>query len=198
MRDDSVNRFLSETKDGTVFCISDISTDSSSYDSVKTQLSKACLSNKIRRIARGIYYKPKFSPILDDYVPYRVQDLVDTISRMNGWRVLPSGNACLNLMGLSTQVPARHVYYSDGPNHTYDFDGTVLEFRHRSPRNFPPSDRSAIIVQAVKARGRGNCNEEFMAALREYLRRGDEKEILKETRNSVSWVRDVITEACLQ
>ncbi|MCQ2084533.1 MAG: DUF6088 family protein [archaeon] len=194
MRDDPVNRFLSEIKDGAVFCISDIPAGGSSHDSVKTRLSRACASGKIRRIIRGIYHKPRFNPIINDYVPYRIQDLVDAVSRMNGWRVLPAGDICLNILGLSTQVPAKHTYYSDGPNHSYDFDGTVVEFRHRSSRDFPASDRSAFIVQAVKARGRNNCDPEFMAALSRYIKKEGAGNLIEETRGCTSWVRDIIAE----
>ena len=198
MRDDSVNKFLSEAMDGVVFCISDVPTGGSSYDSVKTQLSRACASGKIRRITRGIYHKPRFSKILNDFVPYRTQDLVNAISRMNGWRILPAGNICLNMLGLSTQVPSKHTYYSDGPNHSYDFDGTVIEFRHRSPRDFPASERSAIIVQAVKARGRDNCDPEFMAALSRFIKNDGACNLIEETCGCTSWVRDIIEEACHQ
>ncbi len=196
MRDDSVKKYLSSVKGGTVFCIQDIPVVGSSYDSVKMQLSKACSAGQIERIARGIYHKPKFSSLLNGYVPYRVQDLVNALSRMNGWRIIPSGNMCLNLLGLCTQVPSQHVYYSNGPNHTYNVGGVIIEFRHRSPRDFPDSDSSAIVIQAVKARGKDNCDGEFMVALSEYIHRNGVGSLLEDSRGATSWVRKVISEAC--
>ena len=196
MRDDSVKRYLSSVKDGAVFCIQDIPVEGSSYDSVKMQLSKACSTGQIERVVRGIYHKPKFSSLLNGYVPYRMQDLVRALSRMNGWRIIPSGSMCLNLLGLSTQVPSQYIYYSNGPNHTYEVGGTVIEFRHRSPRDFPDSDSSAIVIQAVKARGKDNCDVEFMAALSEYIRRNGAGSLLEDSRCATSWVRKVISEAC--
>lgn len=103
-----------------------------------------------------------------------------------------------DLLGLPTQVPAKYTYYPDGPNHSYDFDGIVIEFGHRSPRDFPVSERSAIIVQAVKARGRNNCDPEFMAALSRFIRKEGAGDLLEETCGCTSWVRDIIAEACRQ
>ena len=196
MRDDSVKRYLSTIKDGTVFSIQDILVKGSSYDSLKTQLSKACSAGQIKRIVRGIYYKPKFSPLLNDYVRYKVQDLVSAIARMNRWRILPSGNMCLNLLGLSTQVPSQHIYYSNGPNHKYDVDGICIEFRHRSPRDFPDSDDAAIVIQAVKARGKEYCDDEFVAALSRYIHKNCICGLLEDSHGAVSWVRKVISDAC--
>lgn len=198
MRDDSVKRFINNIPEGAVFCISDIGTDGSTYESVKTQLSRACAVGTIVRITRGIYHKPKFSKIINDYVPYRTEDAAYAISRMNGWRIIPSGNSCLNAIGLSTQVPAKYIFYSNGPNHTYDLNGTIIDFKHRSPRNFPTSERSAIIVQAIKAKGKDNCDHNFIDFLSGYISIEGQGALIEETCTATAWVRDIIKEACLQ
>ena len=109
----------------------------SGYDSVKSQLCRACSSGKISRVHQGIYHKLRYSEILEDYVPCSAEEVACAIARNNGWHFIPSGNACLNNLGLSTQVPSKLVYYSDGPYRKYEINGIRVEFKHRSPRNLP-------------------------------------------------------------
>ncbi|MBN1578828.1 MAG: hypothetical protein JW913_19870 [Chitinispirillaceae bacterium] len=39
-----------------------------------------------------------------------IWSITQTIARKNGWKIVPSGEAALNALGLSTQVPGRYVF----------------------------------------------------------------------------------------
>ena len=71
-----------------------------------------------------------------------------------GWRIQPSGPAALNLMGLSTQVPGRFVYLSNGPDRTYEIENTSLHFQHTALKDAGfKSPESGLIVQGLKSLG---------------------------------------------
>ena len=169
MKSGAVVKHIDSIADGTVFAICDIPNDSSS-DSLKTQLSVACKNGRIVRIMRGIYYKPKFNKLLGIMIPCDPDDVSHAIARNNGWHIIPGGNSCLNLTGLSTQVPARFVYYSDGPYKTYNIGNTNIEMRHRESKDMPDSDRLAILIHALKTKGRGNITQGDIHTLSEYVR----------------------------
>ena len=169
MKSGAVAKYIDSIADGTVFAICDIPNDSSS-DSLKTQLSVACKNGRIVRIMRGIYYKPKFNKLLGIMIPCDPDDVSHAIARNNGWHIIPGGNSCLNLTGLSTQVPARFMYYSDGPYKTYNIGNTNIEMRHRESKDMPNSDRLAILIHALKTKGRGNITQSDIHTLSEYVR----------------------------
>ena len=52
----------------------------------------------------------------------------EALARKFRWRIQPGGAAACNLLGLSTQVPARVVYRSDGPDRGYTVGNTALAF----------------------------------------------------------------------
>ena len=162
----SVSQYIEGLEDGTVFAIRDVcSNTDSGYDTVKTLLSRACTSGRIDRVHHGVYHKPRYNSRLGCNIPCNIEDVASAIARNNGWRLGPEGDCCLNLLGLSTQMPAGFVYYSDGPSRTYNVDGAELVFRHRPPSKLPRDRDMAVIVSAVDSWGRSNCDDGFIRAL---------------------------------
>jgi hypothetical protein len=85
---------------------------------------------EIRRVIRGIYDYPRFSKLLDQHLSPDIDQVARVLARKFRWRIQPSGATALNFLGLSTQVPARAVYLSDGPDRVYQVGNTALAFEH--------------------------------------------------------------------
>jgi hypothetical protein len=74
---------------------------------------------EIRRVVRGLYDYPRFSALLNQELSPNIDQTAQALARKFGWRIQPGGPTAQNLLGLSTQVPARIVYLSDGPDRSY-------------------------------------------------------------------------------
>ncbi|MCK4543568.1 MAG: hypothetical protein KAU17_15160 [Spirochaetales bacterium] len=76
---------------------------------VKIRITLARLTDKgvIRRLLRGVYDFPSFSKILNEPAPPDTDAIAQALARAHGWTILPGGETALNLLGLSTQVPAK-------------------------------------------------------------------------------------------
>lgn len=98
---------------GYVFSAADFS-DKFNGTTVDWVLSNLVLQNKIRRVMRGIYDFPKYSELLSQYLSPEIDKVAHALARKFKWRIEPSGDTALYLLSLSTQVPARYVYHSDG------------------------------------------------------------------------------------
>ena len=192
----TVREFLENLEAGTLFIMDDIDTKSS-RNSIKTQLSQECRLGKIERVLQGIYYKPYYNETLGLNIPYGKEDLAYTIARMNNWHIIPDGDACLNMLGLSTQVPARYAYLSDGPYKIYKIGKRTIEFRHRTPKNYPKDDFSAMVVQAIKAQSRDYCDWKFIKKLSQAIPRDRRDSLIENTANTSVWIRNVIRKACV-
>jgi hypothetical protein len=70
-------------------------------------LSTLARAGTIRRVCHGVYDYPRFSELLGQALSPEVDQVAQALARKFNWRIQPSGDAALNLMGLSTQVPAR-------------------------------------------------------------------------------------------
>ena len=121
------------SEDGTVFIASDFA-DIADNAAIRQALLRLSQSGIIRRIIRGVYEKPKYSKLLDEYVAVSPDAVAKALARSYHWTIAPCGNTALNLLGISTQVTAVWSYISDGPYKTYEWNSTKLEFKHRTNR----------------------------------------------------------------
>lgn len=121
-------------------------------------LSRLEQAGELHRIMRGVYYRPAFSQLLGEYEspsPHHV-----ALARKFNWSIAPSGATALNLLGLSTQVPAKWSYISDEPYHKFNVGNLELEFKHRSNREISGlSYKSAMVIQALRALGKENVDD---------------------------------------
>ena len=193
MKKGLVARFIDSKEEGSVFAICDIPKDTTP-DSMKTQLSVACSKGVIVRLMRGIYHKPKYNELIDRMIPFDPDDAARAIARNNSWHIIPEGNACMNLIGISTQVPAHPFYYSDGPYKMYDIDGTVIEFRHKSPKNMPRSEKLGIVVHGMKAKGKENITSDDIQRISDYIKSNDVRIDPEELDNMIGWIRESLKE----
>ena len=192
----TVREFLENLETGTVFIMDDIDTVSS-RNSVKTQLSQECISGRIERVLQGVYYKPKYNEKLGLDIPCDIDSVAHAIAKNNHWHIIPGGDQCLNIFGLSTQVPARYVYLSDGPYKTYNVNGVTVEFKHRSPKNYPDDDLTAMMIQALWALGKDNCDDKTVEKLSRSVPDEKKATIIENMGRPSAWIEDVLRRAFL-
>lgn len=183
-------------EDGAVFVAPDFA-DIADTATIRQGLKRLYQSGIIRRIIRGIYEKPKYSKLLDEYVAADPDAVAKALARCYHWTIAPCGNTALNLLGLSTQVTAVWSYISDGPYKTYEWNSTKLEFKHRTNKEITGlSYMTSLVIQALKTLGRTNVTPEIIQTLSEKLSEAEQQACLKEATESTDWVYDTIRKMC--
>ena len=153
------------SEDGSVFSTSDFA-DIADTNTVRSALYRLVKDNILRRIINGIYEKPKYSKLLDEYVAADPAAVAQALARSYHWTIAPCGNTALNLLGLSTQVTAVWSYISDGPYKTYEWNSTKLEFKHRTNKEITGlSYMTSLVIQALKTLGKNNVTSEVIQIL---------------------------------
>ena len=156
-------------------------------------LSELVKQGKIRRVARGIYDYPSYSELLKKKLSPDIDLVARAYARKFNWRIEASGETALNLLGLSTQVPATYVYLSDGPNKCYDIVGATLEFKQSSLRNIGFKHReSALVVQAFRSLGKDQITDNMKEKIRQQITPTQQEKILKDTQITTTWVYEAI------
>ena len=160
-------------------------------------LSSLTRSGKIRRVCRGVYDYPRLSEVLDQPLSPDIDQVAHALARKFNWRIEPSGHAALNILGLSTQVPGRWVYLSNGPSRDYKIGRSALAFKTSALKDIGfRLPESALIVQALKSLGKENVDPRVIKTLRRHLDTSKCEQILKDTRAVTSWVYGVIKQVC--
>ena len=64
---------------------------------------------------------------------------------------MPDGQLSANQLGITSAVPAKACYITDGPSRALEIDGRTIHFKHAGPRVMKWTGRpSAPVVQALR------------------------------------------------
>jgi hypothetical protein len=160
---------------------------------VDSALHRLTQRGEVRRVVRGIYDYPRFSKLLGQQLSPDVDQVARAIARKFRWRIQPSGATAANLLGLSTQVPARAVYLSDGPDRSYKIGNTTLAFKHMALKEAGfKLKESGLIVQALKSLGSERVTPEVISKIRTWLPEPLRAKVLADTRTATGWVYTAI------
>ncbi len=171
--------------------------DLGEYHAVRQALLRLEKAKMIQKIMRGMYYYPRYSELIQEYEAPSPNKVAEAIARKFNWTIAPSGDTALNMLGLSTQVPANWSYISDGPYHQFQIGNLSIEFKHRNNREISgKSLQTATIIQALKAIGKDNVNESQYDMIRRRLSEDDRTLILNESQQSSMWIYNSIKKIC--
>ena len=174
-----------------IFFVSDF-LDITSDKEVSKMLSELEVQEVIKRLAKGIYCKPRVTSFGPLYPP--ISKIVEAVAQRDHAQVLPSGATAANMLGISVQVTLKYTFITSGSSRVLTVDGTVVTLKRAVPRNFAFKTRlAALIVQALKATGEENVGEEEVSALKRAIDLNEEKEMFRaDVQQMPIWMKRII------
>jgi len=178
---------------GTVFTNQDF-LDLGSPVAVRQALTRLARRGAIRRINQGLYDYPRQSSRFGTLSP-NLDAVALAVSGKNGNRLLASGSHAANALGLSTQVPAKLVYFTDGNDKCVQVGGQTIEFRHASPRRMAGAGKiSGLVIQALRYVGKENVSHDMIGKLQRVLTDEDRQTLRQDITIAPEWLRPIITQ----
>lgn len=185
------DRILSAQR-GSIFIPSDFF-DITDAVKVNVSLSRLTQENVIRRILRGVYEYPEYNEFMGEIVAPSPDKVAHAIARNYGWTILPCGDTALNLLGLSTQVPAVWSYVSDGTYKDYEIGRFTLSFKRTTNKEISKiSYNTALVIQALKALGKDRVDETVIKKVAAQLTEEEKKRMLTEAKHTTAWIYEII------
>jgi hypothetical protein len=161
--------------------------DLGSRNAVDKVLSRLVQKGTIRRLARGLYDYPEHHPIMGILAPS--PDAIAKALVGQGIRLQPSGAYAANRLGLSTQVPARIVYLTDGPSRTVRVGNQEIRLQRTTPRSMGPAGRiSGLVIQALRHLGQKHVDDAVIQTLQRKLSDQERKRLIKDIACAPAWV----------
>jgi predicted transcriptional regulator of viral defense system len=189
-----VQRRIRAKREGAVFGAKDF-LDLGSRAAVDQALSRLERSGFIRRVSRGIYDYPRRNERLGITLSPLTEEVVRAVAKRNASRIQVTGAEAANALGLSTQVPARIVYLTDGESRRLQLGGQVVEFRHTTPRNLATAGKvSGTVIQALRHLGREHVDESTVRHLQRVLSERDRERLRKDRIHAPAWMQPVLLE----
>lgn len=147
----------------------------------------------IRPLLSGIFDYPIYSELLQEWLAPDVDAVAQAIARKNQWHIQITGDAALNYLGLSTQVPGRYLYLSDAQSREYQLMNSTIEF-NRSPlkQSRFKSRQTEIITQALLSLGESNLNDAVITKITDFITEKEKPRILKDSRYAPAWIGELL------
>ena len=186
----AINRIYGHGK-GWVFTPAHFS-DLGSRDAVASALRRYRQSGLIRQLARGLYDYPRTDPKLGMLTP-SPDAVARALAGRDAVRLQPSGGYAANILGLSTQIPMKIVYLTDGRSRTVQIGKKQIILKRTTPRNMATAGRiSGLVIQALRHIGRQHVDDDVIAQLDRRLDADARKRLLKDVRFAPAWIADIM------
>jgi len=125
--------------------------------------------------AHGIYYIPKLDPVLGEIRP-SAEEVVKLLARKECIRVRPAGSFALHRLGLTTQVPTKLVYFTDGNSKQFRLGKMQVKFKPVAPKKMSiKGELSSLVIQAIDELGVKSISPEIEKKLAGFLKSEDPK-----------------------
>ena len=175
---------------GSVFTPADF-LDLGSRAAVDKALSRLAKDGRLRRLARGLYDYPQVHSRLGPLAP-APDAVAKALARETGSSLQLAGAHAANALGLSTQVPARTLYLTDGPSRRVVLGKRAVHIRHASPKHLVAAGSMAgTVVQALRHLGPDSAAAVVDAAAAR-LKGTDRRALANGIKQAPAWMRPAL------
>jgi len=165
--------------------------DLGSRMAVDQTLGRLTKAGIIRRLTRGLYDYPTKHPDFGD-LPPNYNRVAQALVGRDNLKIQPSGAYAANLLGLTEQVPAKIVFFTDGPNRKVQIGKQTIVLKRTTPRNMATAGRiSGLVIQALRYLKQGNIDSTVVAKLKRRLSDDNKKTLMNDIRYAPAWIGDI-------
>ena len=191
---EKIRKIIAQRPQGALILVSEF-LHLGSRAAVDKALSRLVQEGVILRAAAGVYARPERSRWVAAPVPPPLGKVVSAIAGRTGETLQVSGAEAANRLHLSTQVPARPVYYTSGSSRTIEVLGTKVDLRRASPRKLMLAGTQAgVALSALWYLGRKKADRAAVSQIKQVLT-PDEFEALVSVANRMpSWMAELMHE----
>lgn len=192
---ESIKRVIEKFPRGSIFFPEEFYAMESS-DTVRSALVRLCEDGTIIRLGQGIYCYPSIDEKWGLGVLYpSVDEIAGAIAKRDHCLIAPTGASALNALGLSTQLPANVVYYTNGsPRRINIGNGRGILFKRSSEmKRFSfQNGLMQLIVAALREIGNGKVSEDEKKKLQERLAEVSLSDFNHDVALAPAWVQKLL------
>jgi hypothetical protein len=160
---------------------------------IRHTFSRLCKEGLLIRLSAGIYLYPEIDKEIGVIYP-SIEKIAKAIAKQEKARIIPTGVYALNALGLSTQVPMRVVFLTDGTPRMINIEGEAsIKFKKIAPKYLSfKSKLMSLIVFALREIGENRATDGQLERIKNLLK-NEQKEIITNDLNlAPTWVKNTI------
>lgn len=164
-----------------------------SNDAVRQALSRFCRKKFLIRLSAGIYLYPKIDKEIGVIFP-SIETIAKVIAKREKTRLIPTGSYALNALGLSTQVPAKVVFLTDGTARIVKVGKkATIKFKRTVAKNLSYKGKiSLLAISALKEIGKDKATDEQLQKIKEALQYEKRENTIHDAGLAPVWISNVL------
>ncbi|MEQ9166100.1 MAG: DUF6088 family protein [Fulvivirga sp.] len=167
-----------------------------SSEAIKSALHRLVKTGVLHRLAKGIYIKPGFSALLQSETQPTLEEIAQAIAKRDRIRLIPTGAMALYKLGLSTQLPLKPVYLTDGTARKIPIGKRSITFKRVAPKKVSlKGELSTLVVQALGEIGKDQLTEEEKEKLIGVLKKEKYEHLKHDIRVAPQWMGEIMAKA---
>ena len=165
---------------------------------VRHTLSRLCKEGILIRLSAGIYLYPEIDKEIGVIYP-SIEKIAKEIAKQEKARIIPTGVYALNVLGLSTQIPMRVVFLTDGTPRMINIEGEAsIKFKKIAPKYLSfKSKLMSLIVFALREIGENKATSEQLEKIKNLLQNEKKEVIINDLKLVPAWVKNTISKLTL-
>lgn len=185
---------LKKLQKGSVLFVDDF-LDFGNSESIKKALYRLKEKGLLISVAHGIYLYPKKDKDLGVLYP-SAEEIAIAIAKRDKARIIPTGIQALNKLGLSTQIPLKVVFLTDGASRSIKIGKRTITFKKTSPKNLlAQGEISGLVIQALKSIGQNKIEDDVLIKLLSILKKEKKENILHDAKLAPAWINKILMRA---
>lgn len=187
-----IQDFIASKPDKEIFFTEDFR-EYGTREAIKSAMHRFVNRGVIKRLAKGIYVKPGYSQLLKMETLPPLERLAQAIARRDQARIAPTGAMALYKLGLTTQMPLRLTYLTDGSARKIKIGKTELTFKRVTPKKLGFKGQiSALVVQAMSEIGQANLKPTEEEEIIKLLKKEKYEDLKHDIRFAPQWIAEVM------
>jgi hypothetical protein len=189
--DNKILERIKKARKGTLF-FGDNFSSFGSAETVRRTLNRLVEAGEIDRVSPGIFVRPQTDKIIGKITP-KIEDIADAIARRDKAKIIPTGAYALNRLGLSTQVPMKIIYLTDGSARNIKVGNYTISFIRTLPKNVAAIGKiSRLAIQALKSIGKENIRQNEIEQIQNALMKEKISYLEHDLRVAPAWIKEII------
>lgn len=166
--------------------------DKGSADSIRKALQALKDKGLIKSVAHGIYVYPKVNSYIGEVLP-TAEEVAQAIAKRDKIRLVPTGAYSLHALGLSTQIPLKLVFLTDGTARTIKVGKRSIKLKRTAPKNLMSKGKiSSLVIQALREIGKDKATPTELDKIRKSLKEEDPQLLRHDIKLAPEWIRQIM------
>jgi len=183
---------ISSKRKGKIFFLKDFE-KFGMKNAVRQTLFRLCNDKFLIRLSAGIFLYPKTDKYIGIIYP-SIEEIAKEIAKREKARLIATGVYALNALGLSTQMPMRVVFLTDGTPRIINIEGKAsIKFKKTIPKYLALRGKiMTLVIFAMKEIGKNQITEEHLSKLKKILQQEEPKNIEHDIKLAPDWIATII------